>query len=127
MLDFRHIRSSKEIGANLAAIVDGIPEGFLQAGRIMNPAHRTVIFNPQQDHTAVGIGHGAVSFPQAFRHPAPGRLEFQLLVFSPVKTGENLNRINGVIFIHAVASRTSAIMMPHIWDFPCPFPILQDC
>ena len=93
----------QEIGAHLASVVERVPEGFFQPIGIVDSADRAVLFNPEEDNAAMGIGHGAVCFPKAFGHSAPGGFELQFSVFRPVKAGEDINGIKGMFVFHGAA------------------------
>ena len=116
MIHFCHIGIGEQIGAHFAPVVDGIPERFFYPGRIRDPADRAVIFNTEQDDASMGVGHGAVCFPQAFRHSAPGRLELQFFVLVPLEQRQNCNGVEGPCHAHSASLRT-LILPVYKWPF----------
>ncbi len=93
-LDDFDILPTKQVDADLIAIVEGIPERLLEAGDIGYPMDREgagrFLLDPEEDDTPIGVGHcrvglekaagqGAASIPPAgllrFKIPALGKIE----------------------------------------------------
>ena len=89
-----HIHIGQQVEIDLAPVVDRIPKAFFKLFCFTNTADSTIVLDPEQDHPAVGVGHGAVGLPQALRQSAPSRFELQIVVFRPIEPSQDVHRID---------------------------------
>ena len=90
-LDGHHVRLAQQVGADLFAVVQVVPQCLAYPLHIHQSHSREgaarLFLHPQQNHPSIGIGHGAVGLPDIVRYLATTItalccLAFQIVGFS---------------------------------------------